>query len=175
MPKWMKETQPDFISATKPLNPTDPPTFVPEVLPDDVSIPGSHCSGAWKRPFKAKPSIGFTPAEHPDRPTLLSELAAEKAKVKAICPNTKQHGNVNKRVFLLIAVFLLISTHYAYFHVYFSCLGGGRGSVQGGGSAKGRTGSCIPSNRPLHRLWSLRSQLPEGVVLSCTTEYPTAH
>ena len=80
--RWQKETQVDYVDPTPPLNSTDPPVFIPPMSPSKISIPGRWQEGdaAWTPNFKVKPSIGFTSTEHPDRPTLLSELAAERAK-----------------------------------------------------------------------------------------------
>ena len=80
--RWQKETQVDYVDPTPSLNSTDPPVFIPPMSPSKISIPGRWQEGdaAWTPNFKVKPSIGFTSTEHPDRPTLLSELAAERAK-----------------------------------------------------------------------------------------------
>ena len=80
--RWQKETQADYVDPTPPLNETDPPPFVPPMSPSKVIIPGRWQEGdaAWTPNFNVKTSVGFTPSEHPDRPTLLSELAAERAK-----------------------------------------------------------------------------------------------
>ena len=75
--RWQKETLADYVDPTPPLNPSDPPTYIPPDVPDNIDIPGKwqKADAAWLPMFKAKPSVGFTPQEHPDRPTLLSELA----------------------------------------------------------------------------------------------------
>ena len=80
--RWQKETQIDFVDPTPPLNKTDPPEFIAPISPSKVVIPGRFLPAdtAWSPNFKVKVSVGFTPTEHPDRPTLLSELAAERAK-----------------------------------------------------------------------------------------------
>ena len=80
--RWQKETQIDFVDPTPPLNKTDPPEFIAPISPSKVVIPGRFLPAdtAWSPNFKVKASVGFTPTEHPDRPTLLSELAAERAK-----------------------------------------------------------------------------------------------
>ena len=54
-------------------------TFFPATRPESLDVAGE----VFYPSFRAKPSVSFLPAEHPDRPTLLAELAAEKAKEQA--------------------------------------------------------------------------------------------
>jgi len=52
------------------------PQFTPKTRPHRQD-PGDI---AYRPQFRAKPAVGFSAAEHPDRPTLMAEIAAAKAK-----------------------------------------------------------------------------------------------